>query len=498
MAASSLKQLIKGSFWILIANLFTRFSGFIVLPIIARLLGPSGLGIYSVIQQTIQTADVLSRVGLDLAIHRNGAQYETLGVERTGRTFGVGGLLIAVTGAFLAIGLANFPNFIAVNLLGDPQTETWLRIASYAIFFTAIATPSWIYLMAVHAFRAYSLRTTLVTILGAILTLVFTFKFGLAGAVWGLALGALGQSIVGWWLTLPILQEKAIKLRLDRFIPESMSLLKLGLPFYTSNFLAGFVALPFLGYITKLSGVEQVGYIRIAQSLSQFISFLPVAIAPVLVSTLSASLGADRANHTKTKSLHFRVTWLIVIILSLVICLGLDIIVPLLFGKRYLESIPLARIAVYGTALSTMAGVLNQYLVAEAKTKIIGIVQTISLLLNILLAVILIPLYSALGLLIAQAIASGFTLFYLARPAINDILATHSVNLRSMILLSAIASVIILGLPTISTFVWLKPIGSIIVIALISGFSLWQTFSSDELKSGWEAIKTKLSKLGLN
>jgi len=496
MSATSLKQLIKGSFWILIANLFARFSGFIVLQIIARLLEPSSLGIYSLIQQTIQTGDGLSRVGIDLAIHRNGAQYETLGLEQTGRTLGVGGVLITGVGAGIALLLVLFPDYIAINLLGDQnqQSEPWLGIAAISILFSAIATPSWVYMVALHAFRLYSLRTTLLTISSAILTLILTVKFGLAGAIWSLALAAISQSIVGWWLTLPILQEKSIKLRFDRFIPESITMLKLGLPFYASNFLASFVALPFLGYVIKQSGIEQVAYIRIAQSLSQFISFLPGAIAPVLVSTLAASLGSDQEKHIRTKSLHFRGTWLVVVMLTLVICLFLNFIVPAFFGKNYLQSIELARIAIYGTALSSIAGIMNQYLVAEGKTKVIGIVQTVSLGLNIVLALTLIPLYSAFGLLLAQAIASAFTLFYLARPALKDIFYLNTAQIKSIFWLSATTSLLIFALPTMPLPSWLRLIASIILSLGIFGLSLWQAFTPKELDSAWILIKTKLIK----
>jgi O-antigen/teichoic acid export membrane protein len=297
MSVISLKQLAKGSFWILIANLVSRFSGFIVLPIVARILDPSGLGLYGAIQQTIQTGDGLSRVGIDLAIHRNGAQYETLGVEQTGRTFGVGGILIASVGAIVSLLLILFPNYIAINLLGDSQVEPWLGVAALSIFFTAIATPALVYIIALHSFRTYSLLSTLVTIFSAVLTLVLTLKFGLVGAIWSLVLGALIQLGVGWRLALGLLREKLIELRMDGFLPESISMFKLGLPFYASSFLSSFIALPFLGYVIKQSGIEQVAYIRIAQSLSQLIGFLPTAIAPVLVSTLSRqkmNLGEER------------------------------------------------------------------------------------------------------------------------------------------------------------------------------------------------------------
>jgi O-antigen/teichoic acid export membrane protein len=493
MSGSPLRQLVKGSFWVLIANLVTRFSGFIVLPIIARLLGTAGLGVYGAIQQTVQVGGGLAKVGMDIVVQRNGAQYQTLGVEQTGRTFGVGGILIVGVGALISLLLILFPNYIAINLLGDPRVEPWLGIAALSIFLTEIATPSWLYLMALQAFRTYSLRTTLVTISSAVLTLILTFKFGLNGALWSLVMGASSQLIVGWWLTLPILRAKNIKLSGDRFVPVAIDMLKLGLPFYASNFISNFVALPFLGYVIKQNGIEQVAYIRIAQSLSQFISFLPYSIAHVLVSILSANLGADQENHTRTKSIHFRGTWLVVTMLTLIICLGLDWIVPVLFGKAYLQSVNLARISIYGTALYSMSGIMNQYLVAEGKTKVIGIVQTLSLGLNIILALVLIPLYQAFGLLLAQAIAAFFTLFFLARPAVKDIFILNTTQVKSIIYLSAIVTLIIFTLPSISAPGWLKLIASMVIDVVVFGLCLWQTFTPKELDTAWIGIKTKLS-----
>lgn len=105
MASSSLKGLAKGSLWLISTSVVTRIVSFIALPILARLLGAADLGIYNLLQNTIQTADGLSRLGADSAMHRYGAQYETSGAESVGRLFGVGACLIFISSSLIAISL---------------------------------------------------------------------------------------------------------------------------------------------------------------------------------------------------------------------------------------------------------------------------------------------------------------------------------------------------------------------------------------------------------
>ena len=419
--SSSLKKLLKGSFWLVLTNFITRFAGFIVLPLIARLLGPADLGIYNLLQNTIQTADGLSRIGIDAAIHFYGAQYQTSGTESVGRTFGVGSCLTWIAGGFIAILLCVARQSIARDFLGDVTIEPWLVLAGVSAFITVIGNPSWFYLVALQAFKTYSLRTSVITIAGGIITLLLTWGWGLNGTLWSFLIIALIQTIWGWWLTLPILNVHGIKLRYDNFIPEAIKLLKFGLPFYSSNFLSSFVALPLLGYVSKSGGIEQLGYLRVAQSLSQFVSFLPTAIAPVLISSMAESLGGDSKQHQQLKSLHLRVLWSIILFISFIISFNLDSIVNLLFGASFNQAILLSRLTIWIAAVTSLSGMMTQYLIGAGRTRVIAVIQTISLILMVIIAMIMIPQYNSLGLLIAQAVSICFRLVAYTKPSLSDI-----------------------------------------------------------------------------
>ena len=493
--AISLKTFLKGSFWVSLATVITRLAGFITLPFLARTLDPSGLGIYNLIFNVISTADNLSRMGIDAAMSRNGAQYENIGTESVGRLFGVGSCLMIGIGTMIAISTGLFGNELAINWLGEPKIKPWMGIVAISIFLTEIGIPSWFFLLALQEFRLYSLRMSILTIVSSMTTVILAYRFGLTGAIWSLAFTGFLQLVLGLGLTLPVLDKYKIKLRFDRFIPESISILKFGLPFYAANFLGSFVALPLLGYVSKSGGIEQIGYLRVAQSLSQFVSFLPAAIAPVLVSSLSASLVGDSKDHQRLKSLHLRILWSVILFTSLAISFNLDWIVGLLFGASYQQAIILSRLTIWITAISSLAGMLSQYVLSLGNTRAIAIIQTTSLILMVLIAMILIPQYNSLGLLIAQGVSVFFTLIAYVKPALADMDTSEHKYLWLLTFESATLFVLSF-LPSIirsSTFINV----TLSLVFLVMGLTLTLSgcFTAQERLSAYSLLKNLIAKI---
>jgi O-antigen/teichoic acid export membrane protein len=432
----SLRKFAKGSFWVTLATVITRFTGFATLPILARLLGPADLGLYNLVANTIQTADGLSRLGADAAMHRNGAQYQTVGSESVGRLFGVGSCITILAGIIASLLLYFNRSAVSVQWLGEAKIESWLSLAAAVTVLTVASNPPWYYLLALQEFKLSSIRSAGATIVGASVTLFLTWNFRLPGALWGLGATALLQAIWGWGVALPALRAKQIRLRIDRFWPEARSILGFGLPFYASNFLSSFIALPLLGYVSRTGGIEQLGYLRVAQALSQFISFLPTAIAPVLISTLAASITANAFEYRQTKSLHLRSLCLVILVFSTAICFSLEYLVPLLFGASYSQAILLSRLTIWITAISSFSGILSQYVISSGQTRVIAMIQVPSLFVNLALALWLIPNYSSMGLLAAQGFTALFTAVAYLRPALADIAVQYSPQLRWLFVLS--------------------------------------------------------------
>jgi O-antigen/teichoic acid export membrane protein len=449
MFSLSFKNLLKGSFWIVLATTVARLSGFGVLFILARILTPEGLGMYNLVQTSIQNGDALSRIGVDIAIHRNGSQHGSSGTEATGRLFGVGTILMVGFSVLLAIFLFFNQNLIANKWLTQPKIEPWFNLIALTIVISTLSNPPWLYLVALHSFKIHSIRTSVVSITGAFTTIVLAFFFGLSGAIGGLTVTAIIQVILGWVLASNVLKENNIKLRIDKFISQSRNIFAFGLPFYASNSLSALTALPLLGYISSFGGLEQLGFLRVAQSLSQLISFLPAAISPVLISTLSANLVSDPSEYQKIKSLHLRITWTVIMLLSSMICFSLDYVLPILFGSVYNQAILLSRLTIWITVIGSLSAILNQYVVSAGRMRSIMIVQTTGLLIHTALAILLIPIYNSAGLLIAQSVSASFTAIAYIHPALVDIKYSDKKTLFFLLIVNVILIISSVGLPLI-------------------------------------------------
>ncbi|NBD18238.1 MAG: oligosaccharide flippase family protein [Cyanobacteria bacterium] len=411
MSSNSVKAIIKGSFWVTLAKFITRLAGLLVLPFLARLLDPAAFGVYSLLHRTVQTGDNFSRLGVDVAVQRNGAQHQSMAKEEVGRLFGVGGCLTIGSAALLTLGLCLGNSSIATYFLGEPKIATWLPLVGLTIFVTASSNVPSFYLTALHAFRLYSLRDSITVIVGALITVILTSLLGLSGAIYGLLVTALIRLLSAGWFAFNLLHQKKIKLRFDLFFQEARSILNLGLPFYLANFLSNFITLPLLGWLTRLGGIEQVGYLRVAQSLSQLVSFIPTTVGPVMISYLSASFASNFAEYQKLKSIHLRTLWGLSLLVSIFLCFSLDILMPALFGVTYDQAIPLSRITIWIVFVNTLSGVISQSLISAGNTRTIAIWKTKGLFIMMASAFLMIPRYQATGFLLAQAFGSLFTLF---------------------------------------------------------------------------------------
>jgi O-antigen/teichoic acid export membrane protein len=435
---SAIAKLIKGGAWLTLANIVSKLASALALPLLARLLGPESLGIYSVVFSLAQSAQSFSTLGADVAMQRNGAQHNTLGTDAVGRLFGVGLSLICLVNAVTGLGIWFFREPLAKHWLGQPDVIPWLGTTAILIALQPWGNIPLLFLSSLQDFRAYALRSSLGMIVSSAATVVLAWKFGLAGAVQGLLLAAIAQIFWSYLIVKPVLQNKGIRLRVDRFWQESHSMLKFGFPYYFGNTLLGSLAgLPIMGLVSQYGGLEQLGYLRVAQSMAALIGFIPSAIAPAAISYLSASSGDNNESYNYIKSVHLRGIWALLLVPTGAVCLALPDIINGLFGSAYQEATVLSWLSLWISALAGVVSVLVQYLLVAGKTVRVAWASSLGVICWVLAAFLLVPQYSALGFLIAQVIGQVAGLIVVFKPAIVDI-RKDKVSLANLIIITII------------------------------------------------------------
>jgi O-antigen/teichoic acid export membrane protein len=419
---SAIAKLIKGGAWLTLANVVSKLASALVLPVLARLLGPQALGIYSIIFSLAQSAQGFCSLGADVAMHRNGAQYETIGTEAVGRLFGVGLSLICLVSAVTGVGVWFFREPLAHYWLGQREVTPWLGAAALLIVLQPWSNIPLLFLASLQDFRAYALRSSVEMIFTSAFTALLAWKFGLFGAALALVVAEIVQIPWSYCVAKPVLQARGIRLRIDKFWKETQSILKFGFPYYFGNTLLGsLVGLPLMGLVSQYGGLEELGYLRVAQSMATLIGFIPSAIAPAAISYLSASSVDDNQSHQYLKSVHLRGVWALLLVPTGAVCLILPEAINALFGSSYQQAIVLSWLSLWISALAGVVSVLVQYLLVAGKTVRVAWASLLGVISWILAAFILVPQYKGLGFLVAQTIGQIIGLLFVMRPAIVDL-----------------------------------------------------------------------------
>lgn len=398
----------KGSLLLSIASLVMRLSGILVLVPLARLLGSNQLGIYSLVFWLVQSGTMLGRLGVDAAMHRNGAQLYHTNPVATGRLLGVGGILMGLSFTALTAVVWVWRSPLAEHWLGNKDAAEWFGYAAVLLFTEGMSLVLMTGLLSLHNFKAHSLVTATGALGRLLLSPVLAWHYGLLGAFLGLILASLLQLIVAVINFYRSTQQYYIPLSLQGFWQESKQILQFGLPFYAGNALIGLVALPMMGEIGRVAGVETLGQLRIGQSLSQIVSFLPGAIAPVAISLLSeAHEGQD---FQRLRSVHLRGNWLLALTLAMFLSLASRPLIVLLFGNTYQAAIPLVVGMSWVALLTVVVENLNLYSLSAGNTRVIALGSIIQKITFVSITFWLIPLYGGMSFVLGLLVGGGVQL----------------------------------------------------------------------------------------
>jgi O-antigen/teichoic acid export membrane protein len=429
---SKINALIRSNAWLTVATIISRLTSALTLPILAQLIGPQSLGVYNVLVSLVQTVQGFSGLGIEITLQRHGARHQIAGVESTGRLFGVSLLLLCTINAVFGLGLWYFRQSLADHWLADASIANWLGIAGILTGLQPIGSIPLLFLASLQEFRSFAIGSSLGLITSNTIVLIFTWHFGLKGAVNGLIVAAVFQIFLSYLILKPVLQSKGIRLRIDHPWQEMLTILKFGLPYHLgTNLLFSLINLPLMGLVSNHSGLESLGYLRVAQSLSALAGFIPLATAPAVISHLSAS-AEDLHQSQYLKSVHLRSVWILLLFNTTIICLFLPDIIPRIFGIAYRPAIIFAWILVWAGVLTGISAVFIQYLVADGKTADVGWFSAIGAFFWVVPAVILIPRYGVLGFLISYVFSSIVELLLLGFAIIENFGTEESSLLKNI------------------------------------------------------------------
>lgn len=389
-------SLFKRDVFLFVTNLITGV-------VVARILGPTALGLWVILQMILAYAEGFGRLQWDTAaIYLLGQKkYQLSDV-----VFTLNAAALIMSGLIIGLVLWQF-EWVYHLLFSKSESDVRLYMAVILMqiplqFLNVTYTYLHIFREDVKAYNGMVIiRSLFSSVVG--ITLLVVFKLGLMAVVVssilslfvGLAYGVLKFGPTGGPKRL--------------FNPALIrDLFRYGFLLYITGMLAQLNA-----YITRLIVVfllapAQVAYFAMAQNQGQLLNKVPDALNALLYARIAKTAKPDESAALAARA--FRIVLLILTVAGAAAFFVIAPIVRLLYGARFLAMVTPFRILLPGLVLSGATTVINQFFVGVGRADVSARLALVPLVIQVPIAVLLIPTMGLAG----AAIGLGLSLLVLS------------------------------------------------------------------------------------
>jgi O-antigen/teichoic acid export membrane protein len=401
-------RLAHGVFWSLVGAVLARGLGVVSSIIVARMLGITAFGEFTMIQSTVGLFGTFAGLGLGITTTKYVAELRDTDPVRCGRIIGLILLVAAAGGLVAAAALLSFAPWIATHTLAAPQLAPLLRVGATLVLFNTLQG---VYSGALAGFEAFK-RVAQVNWLGAViggpLLVLCTHVDGIRGAVWGSIL----QIVLGCAIGHFVLLKEAAKRNVDLSFAPARSdchiLWRFSMPAFLSSILfspANWFCTTFLA--NQNQGFKEVAITNAAGQWRNLLLFLPMTMTTVLVPMFSSLYCAG--NRPAFEKLLRRN-----MVINVGVCLALSAPLALLatiilnwYGPGFRSGVPVFLITLAGTALATATNLFSRAMQATGRAWLEMTFSALWALVLICACLLLVPAYKAVGLASAHIIAAA-------------------------------------------------------------------------------------------
>lgn len=406
-----IKNFIKASGWVLSGNLISKLINFLTLSILARFLGPSGLGVYNAVLSSTMSINQISDLGTSIVLQKESAKISEKNKSQIGSLFITTVIVQLAMNIIFSTIIIIWPEYFFNHFFKDLGSIDLLYYSVPLILFQCLAQLALTFIAGLGEFKFYSIRlmmTSMVTVLVLVLFL-FLFTPNPAIALTATIVSVLINIIITWYLVYIAAKRQDVRFENKYWGYNLRQIKNEGFVYYVGNTLVGaIVTIVLVKLFAKHISLEYYGYLRIGSSLAAILGIIPAAIQPVTINFLSK----DNLTGNSLKSVQIRFLVFFIILITILILIFLNPIISILFGSIYLTGKDVILFLVSIQIIILTSGIISNFLVASGHTSFIGIVSTFSVLANLVLAMILIPKFGIYGFYISHF--SGYFLGFVA------------------------------------------------------------------------------------
>jgi O-antigen/teichoic acid export membrane protein len=400
-------RLARGAFWSLVGAVLARGLGVASSIIVARVLGITAFGEFTIIQSTVGLFGTFAGLGLGITATKYVAELRELDPARCGRVMGLI-LMVATAGGVVAgVALLLFASWLATHTLAAPQLAPLLQAGSALVLFSTLQG---VYSGALGGFEAFK-RVAQVNWMGAVLGLplmvVCTFAAGLPGAVWGSVLQIALGCVIGHLALSKEAAKRDVALSYAPTQGDCRILWRFSLPAFLSSTLSGPASWICTTYLAnQIQGYKEVALLNAANQWRNFLIFLPATMTSVLVPMFSSLYHSGK--RAEFENLLRRN-----LVINVGLCLALSVPLALFaatilnwYGPGFGRGVPVFLLTLSGTAVTAAANLFSRAMQATGRAWIEMTFAALWAAVLIFGCLLLVPTYEAVGLAVAQVLAA--------------------------------------------------------------------------------------------
>jgi O-antigen/teichoic acid export membrane protein len=400
--------------WVFASSIIVLLLHFFQKPIMARFLGPDGLGLFSMAMMIVGIIELIALFGIDGALVKFVAEYKEQ-KEKLYSLFSSAIFTILIIGIIVSSALFVFSDTFA-NVFDMPSLSLLLKIYAIAFPFSLAHGIILGYFTGLREMRYYAF----IRILQASLALAFIVAFLMIGlGVEGAILGTVFAIVVTVCVAMVIVK-RFIHFTVSDYKKSTKMLTSFGSRLVGANMIGQiyyYIDIIMIGYF--LTSTE-VGYYAVAISLSRFFWLVPRAIATVAYPTISeywAKNDLQAINKLVDKATKYSACILVFAGMS-VIFFAKDII-TFLFTPEFLPAVLPLTILIIGTVTSGILRSVGGLFASVGKVNLVLKISAIGAVGDIILNIALIPTYGILGAATATTtsyvLSVGISLYFLRK-----------------------------------------------------------------------------------
>ena len=368
--------------------------------------------------------------------------------------------------------IALFTVFISINLLDYPsETRNLVYFAAVVMIFESFTLSLYGIFRGLQNLKYEAIGTViyqLLVLLAGVIGLQITHQTIVLGLA--IVIGAMGNFA---YALINILRKTEARPRFKLNFEVMRYLLKMAMPFFLAGIFTkiyAYIDILLLSFLKKAdNGDQYVGWYSVAYKLTYAIQFIPIAINNSVYPALSSLYVKSKELMVITIENAFRY----LIIISLPISLGAFVFadkITFLLTKQYANAVPAFRISILGLVFIFLNFILGSVLNACNKQIQNTINLGLTVVVNIIANLILIPRFNHVGASFA-ALLSAFFLFIIGYYRANRLVKLNKLNLLKWFLQALLATFLMIlvtfSLKSYLKFYYLAPLGALLYIIFL-------------------------------